>query len=165
MLYKPNFCCNCGEKIERLEWNLLTSRRFCVACSSEHKAHDVIPRAAVVAGALALMFGFGSLWTGSGRAEPKAPESVVGLKSSVPVADPVRSVEPSKADPLPASNAQTPEQARTASTTAASADDRNPGKYFCGALTKKGTPCSRNVKVKGQRCYQHEGRPEAPPTE
>ena len=31
-------------------------------------------------------------------------------------------------------------------------------KYYCGAETKKGTPCSR--KVKGNvRCYQHEGMP------
>lgn len=30
--------------------------------------------------------------------------------------------------------------------------------YFCGALTKKGTPCTRRVKTKG-RCWQHKGQP------
>ena len=164
MLYKPNFCCNCGEKIERLDWNLLTSRRFCVACASENKAHDLVPRVAVAAGALALMFGFGSLWTSSGRAEPKAAETSVGIRSALPATDPVRPTEPTRTDPLPVSNAQSPEQARTASASP-SAADQNTDKYFCGALTKKGTPCSRKVKAKGQRCYQHEGRPEAPPTD
>jgi hypothetical protein len=30
--------------------------------------------------------------------------------------------------------------------------------YFCGAETKKGTPCSRRVKG-NTRCYQHKGMP------
>jgi hypothetical protein len=30
-------------------------------------------------------------------------------------------------------------------------------KYFCGYPTKKGTPCSRKVREKGARCYQHDG--------
>ena len=167
MLYRPNFCCNCGEKIERLEWNLLSSRRFCVACASEHKAQDLIPRLAVGAGALALMFGLGSLWTGPGRAEPKAAESAVGIRSSLPATDQVRSVgtvDATQTDPLPVPNVQSPDQARIGSA-ATTAGDRSTDKYFCGALTKKGTPCSRKVKAKGQRCFQHEGRPEAPPTE
>ena len=29
--------------------------------------------------------------------------------------------------------------------------------YFCGAMTKKGTPCSRKVKG-GGRCWQHKGQ-------
>lgn len=161
MLYKPNFCCNCGEKIERLDWNLLTSRRFCVACASEHKAHDIVPRVAVAAGALALMFGFGSFWTGSGRTESKAVETPVGIRSALPATEPGRPSEPSRTDPPPVSTAQSPEQAKTASAAPANADIY----YYCGALTKKGTPCSRKVKAKGQRCYQHAGRPEAPSTE
>jgi hypothetical protein len=32
--------------------------------------------------------------------------------------------------------------------------------YFCGAMTKKGKPCSRRVKTKG-RCWQHVGQPSA----
>ena len=31
--------------------------------------------------------------------------------------------------------------------------------YFCGAATKKGTPCSRRVKRPGERCWQHAGMP------
>lgn len=161
MLYRPNFCCNCGEKIERIEWNLLTSRRFCVVCSTENRAHDIAPRLAVVAGALALMFGFGSLWTGSGRAEPKAIESSVEIRSALPAtgpAQPAGKLDETRLEAVPASNEQSAEQARAGSTVSAVAD-KNSDKYFCGALTKKGTPCSRKVKAKGLRCFQHEGRP------
>ncbi|HEU4770136.1 MAG TPA: hypothetical protein VFS77_22400 [Pyrinomonadaceae bacterium] len=30
--YRPNFCCECGEKIVRLRWRLWTNRRFCDQC-------------------------------------------------------------------------------------------------------------------------------------
>ncbi len=36
--------------------------------------------------------------------------------------------------------------------------------YFCGAQTKKGTPCSRRVKS-GGRCWQHVGQPAILPPE
>jgi len=31
--YRPNFCCECGEKTVRLRWRLWTSRKFCDNCS------------------------------------------------------------------------------------------------------------------------------------
>lgn len=168
MLYKPQFCCNCGEKIDRLEWNLLTSRRFCVVCTTENRAHEILPRLTVTAGALALMFGFGSLWTssGSGRAEYKSTDNAVGIKSVLPPATAAQSIGPvveTRLDPL-ASNTQTAEQTQTGATLTA-AGAKSADKYFCGALTKKGTPCSRKVKGKGLRCFQHEGKAEAPTSE
>jgi hypothetical protein len=30
--YRPNFCCECGDKIVRLRWRLWTSRKFCDTC-------------------------------------------------------------------------------------------------------------------------------------
>ncbi|HEX5885371.1 MAG TPA: hypothetical protein VFY67_12600 [Pyrinomonadaceae bacterium] len=30
--YRPNFCCECGDKIVRLRWRVWTSRRFCEKC-------------------------------------------------------------------------------------------------------------------------------------
>jgi len=167
MLYRPNFCCNCGEKIERLEWNLLTSRRFCVVCSTENRAHDILPRLAITAGALAVMFGFGSLWSGSGQAEPRSGNSAVGIKSSVQTGPSVKAIASnaeSRPDVPPNPDVQTTEQDRTGASVTAAADN-TAATYFCGALTRKGTPCSRKVKGKGQRCFQHEGRPEAPASE
>ena len=162
MLYRPNFCCNCGEKIERVEWNLLTSRRFCIVCSTENRVHDVLPRAVIAAGALALMFGFGSLWTGSARIEPVPTESTVGVRSSVPPAAPVQKVDRVNEPRIEASSLP---GAQTSEPTFGAATDNGDQRHFCGALTKKGTPCSRKVKGKGVRCFQHEGRPEASGTD
>ncbi len=166
MLYRPNFCCNCGEKIERLEWNLLTSRRFCVVCSTENRAHDIIPRLTITAGALALMFGFGSLWTSSGRSEPSSNGNAVGIKSSSPTVpvQPIDSVGEARTAVPPQPSVQQAEQTQTGATLTATGG-KIADKYFCGALTKKGTPCSRKVKGRGLRCFQHEGRPEAPASE
>lgn len=30
--YRPNFCCECGDKIVRLRWRAWTSRKFCDTC-------------------------------------------------------------------------------------------------------------------------------------
>ena len=30
--YRPNFCCECGDKIVRLRWRVWTSRKFCDTC-------------------------------------------------------------------------------------------------------------------------------------
>ena len=31
-MYRPNFCADCGERVERRRWRVWTSRRFCVKC-------------------------------------------------------------------------------------------------------------------------------------
>jgi hypothetical protein len=53
--YRPNFCCECGEKIVRLRWRLWTSRRFCDQCFRQ-TAKDYLLRRIVVTIAL-LLFG------------------------------------------------------------------------------------------------------------
>ena len=166
MLYRPKFCCNCGEKIERIDWNLLTSRRFCAVCVTENRAHDILPRAAVTTGVLALMFSIGSLWAGSGRAE-STTESAVGIKTSLLPTASTKSASTNvdvRPEDTPIPDVRTLKQTQPDSTVTAKAD-KNADVYFCGALTKKGTPCSRKVKGRGLRCYQHEGRPEAPSSE
>lgn len=68
MLYKPRFCCECGEKIEKTDWGLLDSRRFCAVCSSIHGLHDHIGRAIIGLGLLGVVFGIGSGLVGSNYA-------------------------------------------------------------------------------------------------
>lgn len=163
MLYRPNFCCNCGEKIERVDWHLTVSRRFCDTCSLENRRHDYIPRVAVAAGALALMFGLGNLWGGSGSAEVRSSGvSPATLKSAVQVQG---SKEPPPVIERPVTSANQNEgMVMPPPADIVSAEQKRvETRFFCGALTKKGTPCSRKVKARGARCYQHEGRPEAPP--
>jgi hypothetical protein len=163
MLYKPKFCCNCGEKIDRIEWNLLTSRRFCDVCSTEQKRHDNFPRAVVAGGLLALTFGFGSLFGGSNgastaqtlnaspaqlkaQAPEKQPESAPTQRAQITQSATFQPGQPADVSPSRQPETASPEKA-----------------YYCGALTKKGTPCSRKVKAPGSRCYQHEGKPAAVP--
>ena len=160
MLYKPNFCCNCGEKIERVDWNLLTSRRFCDACAAENKRHDRLPQSAVAGGLLALMFGLGTMFGGSKEQSPPVHtlnSSPALLRSEPAVANPAGQAP---ANASPASTAvvsPAPETKQSLSTGSETASKF----YYCGALTKKGTPCSRKVKVSGSRCFQHEGKPGA----
>lgn len=58
-LYRPNFCCECGEKIVRLRWHVWTSRKFCSSCQSHfRKEHWVQPALGFVALIfLGVMFG------------------------------------------------------------------------------------------------------------
>jgi len=165
MLYKPNFCCNCAEKIERVDWNILTSRRFCDVCSIENRRFDYAPRIAVAAGALALMFGLGSLWSGSGGNDQRSASlPVATVKSEYPTQDLRAPAVGDRTAAAPPVQTEVPLTSQPAPSEITSID-RKPveAKFFCGALTKKGTPCSRKVKARGNRCYQHEGRPGAPP--
>src|ERR1051325_2050860 len=58
MLYRPSFCSHCGEKIERSEWPLLVSRRFCDVCANDYKLTDwfsrVVTLGAILLGAAGL---------------------------------------------------------------------------------------------------------------
>lgn len=163
MFYKPKYCCNCGEKIERTEWNMLTSRRFCESCALEKKRHDIALRVLAASGAAGLLFGIGNLW-GSGRSEQTF--------SAVPVA--ARVVElpaPAKVQTTGTTDGNTVQNSAAGNYASRAAETlplarqigKPDAKFFCGALTKKGTPCSRKVRLQGSRCYQHEGKPSAPP--
>ena len=173
MVYKPNFCCNCGEKIARAEWKLFTSRRFCDVCSVEQKGHELMVRA-VAAGCLLT----GILGIGSYLRSPEQPRMVLAVDqstgvttSAMPALKPhsaaketdqigtsmADGAEPGAlpAQPLPGRAAASKEQLRSQGF----ASD-NPV-FYCGAMTKKGKPCSRRVKSKG-RCWQHAGQPSSP---
>ena len=169
MLYKPQYCCNCGEKIERIEWNLLTSRRFCAVCFEEHKRHDYLIRSVVIGGALGLVFGLGA-FLGGGRpsAEPvQTLSSSPALLRNASREQNLSGTTVKTATPNNQEQAVVDAQTQTGAAVPSSSPD-SPAKrvngtvHYCGALTKKGTPCSRKVKGPGLRCFQHEGKPAAP---
>lgn len=163
MLYKPSYCCNCGDKIERAEWRLWDSRRFCQLCETEYKAGDIAQRATVVIGLVLGIFGFSAIVWPEKAVQPKM-ENAATLQRTL------KSAPVQKTDNLPpteeknatvqskgVSNAdltevpayqERKEQNREADVSSDTAI------YYCGAPTKKGTPCSRRVKTKG-RCWQH----------
>ncbi len=55
-LYKPNFCAECGEKIERDSWHFWTSRSFCENCEPVFRANRIVP--AAMLGAFLFIGGF-----------------------------------------------------------------------------------------------------------
>ena len=164
MLFRPNFCANCGEKIERADWGILTSRRFCQVCESEYKGQDVIPRVIVGFGVLLGVLGFGSyLRSGNVAQTPLAMRQPAKTAEQRPAETP--SVQPAaKTETVQTANLPQTPNGRSASKQEPKPTTVEESLYFCGAETKKGTPCTRRVKG-NTRCYQHKGMPAMLPAE
>jgi hypothetical protein len=164
MLYRPNFCCNCGEKIERANWTIFTSRKFCELCCSELQFMHWGPR----------LLALGSLVIGvaviSGFFRPAARQTEIPARTAALAAPAALAMQPEgnfNTTPRPIQQSQVGQNTDPGSSTSNSSLSSSipvgprPGEavYFCGAATKKGTPCSRRVKHRGERCWQHAGMP------
>lgn len=172
MLFRPNFCANCGEKIDRADWGIFTSRRFCQVCESVYKGHDLIPRIVVGFGLIIGLFGIGGYLKSNNsvsetqfvkqprKLAEQAMQVAQAAKKDISVADvnAAKSAQavPESQNPAVLNKSETrmlepPKQQKPLIETAAEV-------YFCGAETKKGTPCKH--RVKGPiRCFQHIGMP------
>jgi len=170
MFYKPKYCCNCSEKIERVKWNLRTSRRFCQLCETEFVSQEWIPRLIVALGLIIGLVGLAGYFQKSekplkisaGNLSPVKRElsnqtAAVSVETNSNIqplssssAGQVQRRQQTLVSPLTAKNAQ-PEAVKNQLNTAELV-------YFCGAATKKSTACSRRVKG-GGRCWQHVGQP------
>jgi hypothetical protein len=136
--YRPNFCCECGEKIVRLRWRVWTSRKFCTQCFRElARAHWLQPMITIAGLLLAGMI--------VGRGCRSAPPPLVIQRTATA-----------------ATLAPAITQDSTSAVTAAAVVTEQ--LYTCGARTKKGTPCSRRVHGP-VRCWQHKGAPAMLPLE
>jgi hypothetical protein len=173
MFYKPTYCCHCGEKIDRAKWGIQDSRRFCESCASEFGLKEWIPRVIVFIGILGALFGFGALL--------RKTEKPLSVTNSPPLvstnAAHNQKNQQFSANPNVQNSAPFPNAANNAESQAKKQisldpnqtqnlrlqSSRNPQNaspeavYYCGARTKKGTPCSRRVKG-GGRCWQHAGQ-------
>ncbi len=172
MLYKPLFCCQCGEKVERTDWKLWTSRRFCELCETEHTLQEWTLKAFV---GICVVLSVGFL--GSAIFSPSKSNAVIASDSKkLEKADvshdekklaPVSLVGKNNEIPLPSLSGKQGENeaSRVKSESHSNKSVGNSDQqisvvstsYFCGAETKKGTPCSRRVKSRG-RCWQHAGQ-------
>lgn len=168
MSYKPKFCCQCGEKIERVGWNPLTSRRFCELCETEFSIYDKIPLIVAVG---ILLFGLVG-WVNYLRMPVKSPEIASSqlIRSSQitnkPEANRVNPAVRTRTDNAAGNtaNESVPTKNLTTRKPEIVSNSASEVSYFCGASTKKGMPCSRRVKG-GGRCWQHEGQPAILPPE
>ena len=159
-MYRPNFCCECGERVARARWRLWTSRRFCPSCARRlHRRTLAAP----------LLFAFALAGAGFvfGRTlRPSPPPLVVerGTLSLAPVPAgdaPKRSGDAKREDSTVKreDSAAKPEPAYGPDGTANERPtDPDEVVYICGARTKKGAPCQRRVRGPF-RCWQHRGMP------
>lgn len=140
-LYKPNFCCECGERVLRPRGRLRASRRFCRACAPRFRRAGL--KGALLLASMLFLPGFLL-----GRLLRQPPPPLVlerGLQSLAPPAP-----APTKAAPAPTYGPD--------GTAGERPTDPEEVVYVCGARTKKGTPCQRRVRAPG-RCWQHRGKP------
>lgn len=159
VLYQPKFCCNCGEKIDRVDWRPWTSRRFCDVCETEQKHYDLLPRVLVGVGLVAGLWGIAVYMQAPPQVAPKNSPPSSARKIAVPAGREEKAPEvfanaAVQKTPAPARAVPSNSSAPAPGFSAAEAV------YFCGAMTKKGTACSRRVKMPG-RCWQHQGQPGA----
>lgn len=175
MFYTPNFCCECGDKIERDNWKLTTSRKFCENCETEYKFQKWIPASALAAGVIGIVFSFGSYLktpeksanllakTSAAQASNKNQDSTNQSDKQNSASANVQTIT-QKAET--GNNAAPPRPSLATATPSALKQNASPGGqdsaqeaiYICGAQTKKGTACLRRVKG-GGRCWQHTGQP------
>ena len=166
MRYKPNYCCNCGEKIERPNPSFTDSKMFCDVCKHDFVLPRVLPVALAALVAVFGIFGVGSSW--------RSGEKPLNLAARQPAANPSSpgKIPPPNAPPGANSNAPpnaVPVNAPPNPAEKAPAKKDAPAAayemvYFCGAETKKGAPCSRRVRG-GGRCWQHKGQTALLPAE
>ncbi len=174
MPYKPKHCCQCGDKIDRIDWKPWTSRRFCELCETEFGIYEWLSRGLFGVGLLLGLFSIGSyLLQKDEKPLNVAPKQIV---NAVPMPN-TRSavVEQTNASQVSTNNSvQTLAQSSKSAAQIKSQDgtkapdiktkqiessitERSDKLYFCGAETRKGTMCSHRVKG-GGRCWQHVGQ-------
>ena len=165
MIYRPNFCCSCGEKIERAKWPLMASRRFCDLCQTDHQAVDWLPRIVVILGLVFGLAGLVALYKPTQRGEGVTirPSAATVSRSDLQLDESRFNATPtpipqSQTGPEPTDTERSPVAPPAMFKGAAKANETG-AVYYCGAATKKGTPCTRRVKRRGERCWQHQGMP------
>lgn len=181
MRYKPNYCCNCGEKVERLSWTFLTSRMFCENCDTVFKREEWMPSAVLsVVAIIAGLFTLGSFLKSSESNLPVTKKQNTTIVSKTPQVTQNPEVASNNSNTYSTIQARSlfnisqTQQKFPASQSSSDASARNSAETgitkslpektiqekisYCGAQTKKGTPCTRKVKG-GGRCWQHTGLP------
>jgi hypothetical protein len=156
-MYKPNFCAECGARVERERWHVWTSRRFCPSCARRFQRTQIISTAI----ACAALFSLGLV---AGRFQRPTPPPLIverGQLSNAPTPATSKAAASSSDNEGETDAPATPvtEPAYGPDGTA-SERPTDPGETvsICGARTQKGTPCQRRVRGTG-RCWQHKGMP------
>ncbi len=180
MSYEPKYCCQCGDKIERADRGFLTSRRFCELCETDFRHLDWMPKVMLAAAGFLTLVSLGLFFIKPEKSlivssnQPQNFSSSVSQNTAPPAQVPKQISGSTISQRANDNLTLTPKSAneiasvRTSNTTLPqnqpSAVTASETIYFCGAQTKKGTPCTRRVKG-GGRCWQHTGQPAMLPQE
>lgn len=183
MSYKPKYCCECGDRIERASWGFAASRRFCDLCETNFRHLDWIPKISLAAAlfltavsigfyfkrpekSFALLNGQPPQISSNSNANNAASRAISGQTNNAAnsrVLNVISNEASSKNENAAAKSVEKPSgKIESAENKLSRADIETV--YFCGAQTKKGTPCTRRVKRAG-RCWQHAGQPPLLPPE
>lgn len=166
MFYKPTFCCHCGEKIETTDSLPWTSGRFCDVCKSEFSLQEWLPKVFILICGLFGLFGIGSYLQNGEKSNTDSPKlnKIVALDTKGKIASADNSVQNinrqtvgQKEQKTASDSVFTVKKNKAENSNIVAEPSGNEKTYFCGAMTKKGTPCSRKVKS-GGRCWQHKGQ-------
>lgn len=91
--YRPNFCCECGERIVRLRWFLWTSRKFCGKCFRKFvKSNWVRPSVTLL-----VLFLCG---VGIGRGCRRAPPPLIIERTAAPAAQTAQTTSAQQPSPV-----------------------------------------------------------------
>ncbi len=156
MWYQPKFCSECGEKIVRAEWKFWYSRQFCDLCSTKHQVFDMAGRFSILLVPI-LMVGFAATAFTPGKSGNQIQSVAPPTRGFV--SEGTRKELKPTSEVAPKAAALSEQQDREASVKSpdqkTAVTQRSPDEvYLCGAPTKKGTACTRRVKIKGF-CWQH----------
>jgi hypothetical protein len=160
-MYQPNFCPECGERIERARRHLWPSRPFCKACATRlRNARAALP---LLAGAVLFTLGLGA---GRVVRTSDTPPLVIERRQlSKTPAQAATTLPPAASLQTENPRAPASREAKPAATSNGQpALDTQETVSICGALTKKGAPCQRRVRGTG-RCWQHKDQPAVIPLE
>ncbi|MEP6923835.1 MAG: hypothetical protein ABI954_05185 [Pyrinomonadaceae bacterium] len=160
MSYKPNFCAECGEKIERVEWKPWTSRRFCEDCAAT--LENSIRWKTGIAAVGVLVVG---IFAGQINRITQKPVALTNAQTLVSNAASLNQAQ-KNVNQLSTALSNSPANlvVQTSPTQTKLGVNHPPvvaveteAAYYCGAKTQKGTICTRRVKG-GGRCWQHIGK-------
>lgn len=172
MFYTPKYCCQCGEKIDRIKWKLLITRRFCELCETDFTVYEWTIRALFGIGLILVLSGIGGFFLKPEKQLSLTANQFVGnVSSNKSEATNLKNTAAVSANNsnqmLAQANVQNPQNQfpvaplksnLKSAQIDSSSKESSEAVYFCGAQTKKGTLCSRRVKG-GGRCWQHVGQP------
>jgi len=150
-MYRPKFCCECGERVLREKWRVWTSRKYCDTCAKHFQKKQLV--APVLAGAVLLSVGMFA-----GRSMQTEQPAIIERGTLAPLTSAPK--PQNKNNRTQANSNTTGTQAQNNINTVPTQTPIVPEEpaYYCGARTQKGTPCMR--RVRGPiRCWQHEDKP------